>query len=410
MTNTERAAPRATIEFDHHSEIHASGPWPIWADLRSRCPVAWTESHGGFWVVSRHDDVQSALRDWETFSSVHETNGRFGGQAIPPYADRISFVEMDPPESTRYRRLVQGELSPRRVDGMRPFIHEVAAACLRARSTGGVIDLVADYVNQVPAKVILAMLGFSPEDWHLFAEPSHALNHATPGTAEHDQALRTLEAAGAVVARTVDARCQHPQDDLTSALAHAEIDGERVGRDDVVEMIYVLIMGGLETVTGTMGNALAYLDRNRAARQLLATEPERIPAACEEFLRFFTPSRAIARTLRTETELAGVRLRPGDRVLLGLGSGNHDETVFEDPEAVRLDRDCRRQLTFGSGVHRCPGDRLARVELQAVIEEALRLIPDYTIDHARTVPYRIMPMTTGFVTMPATFTPAGGSR
>lgn len=164
------------VKYDHHSAENAAKSWPILAGLRQKCPVAWTEAHGGYWVVSRHIDVIVALRNWPIFSSRHDhvdMQGGFGGQAIPPNPFRTSLAESDPPYSLTIRELLTPEFSATRIAANRAVIHRIAAECLEAVAEAGTVDLVADFVNQVPAKVTLALIGMEPDEWHRYA-PSYA--------------------------------------------------------------------------------------------------------------------------------------------------------------------------------------------------------------------------------------------
>jgi cytochrome P450 len=408
MTSDEKASH--LIAYDHHTEKFGTNPWPIWQEQRQTCPVGYSESHDGFWVVTRYQDIVNMLRDWKTFSSVHEPGTRFLGQSVPPYAGRISFVEMDPPASLNYRKLVQPELSATKVEAAKPMIRAKARTRLEKFVATGEADLVNDYANQVPARVILDLLGLDEEAWEIWAGPSHTLSHATNGTPEFEEAVRGMGAAIAFSEKSVDDRLADPRDDFLSRIVHGTVDGQQISRDESVEMLYVLIMGGLETVTGVMANAMYYLAQNRAARDALLSSPELITSASEEFLRYYSPTRGFARTTTEDAEVGGTHIGPEERVLMVIGSANHDEEIFEDAETIKLDRSPNKHLTFGSGVHRCPGDRLARAELQIVLEELLRAAPDYDVDFANTIPYPRQPMTTGFISMPATLRTSTSGR
>lgn len=394
-----------TIEYDHHSAQSAHDPWALLATMRGKCPVAWTESHDGYWVVSKHKDVTAALRNWQAFSSLHDDAAGFGGQAIPPNPFKTSFVETDPPYSLKFRELLTPEFSANRVATSRPVVSRTAAECIEAVVEKGHIDLVNDFVNQVPAKATLEIIGMDPEDWFRYALPMHEICHASPGTPQFQHAVDGLTASFDHVGEAVDARRAQPRDDIVSRVVNATVDGGPIERDVAVELIWTLIMGGLETVTGVMAYTLQYLSRNPEDKQRLIREPALIPTACDEFMRYFTPSRNLGRTVTEDVEFAGVRMRRGDRVLLSLAGSNHDEEVFDDPEKIVLDRTPNKHLVFGHGVHRCLGDRLAKAELEVIVEEVLDRIPDFTVIEAETFEYTSMPQTTGFVTMPAEFTP-----
>lgn len=405
---TETACPFNAVDFDHHSQEFASNTWVILRELRAQAPVAWSEHHGGFWVVTSYDEVMTALRDWQTFSSLHEepyATAKFGGQAIPPYPIQESMTEMDPPLSREYRMLIQHMFVPSRVEDLKPRVRQITRDCLQARLTEGSIDIIMDLVNQVPSKVVLEFLGLPVDDWPRHALPMHEVMHCIPGSPEHQAALEGFNGQRELISTYVDSRQQNPSGDVLSQVVNGSIGGKRIGRKEAIDLAWVLISAALETVTGVMAYALRYLDQDRAARQLLIDHPELMPVACEEFFRYFSPSRGIARTVTVDTVLGGQRLRAGDRVLLMLAGANHDEQVFEAAETIDITRAPNKHLTFGQGVHVCVGAAVARAELQIVLEEVLKTIPDYTIDPSSVEEYRFMPVTTGFATMSATFAP-----
>jgi cytochrome P450 len=396
------------VDFDHHSEAAATDAFAIYAELRKECPVSRSDAHGGFWAVADYADQQTVLRDHGTYSSRHDTPYReapFGGTQIPALPFRLSMVEMDPPDSTQLRRLVQKVLSRRTADSLEPRINEIIAACLAKRLDSGSIEFVDDLVNQVPARVILELSGLPAEDWKSFAGPQHEKNHTAPGTPEREAALAGLAAAEQRMRAEVRARRAHPQDDLISMLANSSVGGSQIAEDEAVDLLMTFISGGLGTVTGVMAHSLHYLSAHTAVRDALLADRSLVPAACEEFFRYFTPSRGIARTVTQDTVLSGQELKRGDRVLLLLGSANHDPKVFDDPETLDIRRAVNPHITFGVGVHRCAGAPLARTELRCLISKVLDLIPDYTIDIDQAVPYPRTPVTIGFESLPATFTP-----
>lgn len=192
---------------------------------------------------------------------------------------------------------------------------------------------------------------------------------------------------------------------LCPRVVNASVNGAPLGRDEAVKLIWTLVMGGLETVTGVMAYSLRYLSQNPVAKEQLLGDRNLIPTACDEFMRYFTPSRNLARTVSEDSVFCGVQMHKGDRVLLSLASANHDEEIFGNAEEIMIDRSPNKHLVFGHGVHRCFGDRLAKAELEIIVEEVLERIPDFEVIEAETVEYSAMPQTTGFVTMPARFTP-----
>lgn len=394
----------AEIEFDHHSPAYGAQWVDIYRDLRSRCPVARTDAHGGFFVVSRYDDVAAVARDDTTFSSLNDPASGRGGVTIPPARSQHVPIEMDPPEFLQYRRLLNPLFSPAASVRWRPSIERWAAVCVDEAIEKGAIDLVDDLAAAVPALFTCEFLGLPVEDWRRYAEPLHRIIYTPPGDG-HTALLADLGWIHDSVQELIARRRVEPADDVITHLTQAEVGGQPL-TDEVIGKICDLIMaGGFDTTTASAAAALHHLHRHRDDRQRLIDEPELLPSAVEEFLRFFSPTQALARTVAVPTEVAGVELVPGDRVLLAWASANHDETAFERPDEIVLDREPNRHLAFGVGAHRCLGSHVARAEITAMLRAVLTRIPDYEIDDAAAERYTTIGIVNGWITMPATFTP-----
>jgi cytochrome P450 len=269
----------------------------------------------------------------------------------------------------------------------------------------GTIDFVLDLANPVPGLATLQFLGLPLEDWEAYAGPMHAIVYTPPGSPEFAKAS---EDAFGIVLRLVEAveeRKREPRDDLITYLVNSEVDGEKLPDERVVEMCHLVIAGGVDTTTSLIACALDYLDQNRAARQRLIDDPALIPSACEEFLRYYSPTQALARTATRDVEIGGQLIRAGDRVLISWASADHDPTAFEHPDEIVLDRFPNRHAAFGLGAHRCLGSNFARAEFTIMLEQVLARMPDYTLDRAGTEHYESIGVVNGFVKMPATFTP-----
>ncbi len=390
--------------FDHHSPEYAENSTAINAELRARCPVAHTDAHGGFWVVTRYDDVLRVAKDDETFASGYEVNGVSPlGVTIPPAPVPHYPIEMDPPECTPYRKVLNPLFSPAVSESWRPRVEHWVDVCLDEVIESGTIDLVDDLANPIPALFTSEFLGLPLQDWREYAELMHAMIYTPP--AEQQPLLeRYFGLFGGIFGMIAD-RKTNPRDDAITALVQAKVNGEPMPDEMVASIINLVIVGGFDTTTGVAANALIHLADHPEQRQWLIDDPSRIPQACEEFLRVFTPQQALARTVTKPVILGGVELQPGERVLMSWASANHDETVFENPDEVVLDRFPNRHTTFGIGIHRCLGSHIARTELAVMIERVLQRLPDYTVDHANAQRYPTIGIVNGWITAPATFTP-----
>jgi len=217
--------------------------------------------------------------------------------------------------------------------------------------------------------------------------------------------VRYMEVLGRVFGIITERRANPEKDGLISTLVTAEIDGQPVPDEMVLSMVNLVMAGGFDTTTAVTANALIYLADNPEARQLLIDRPDMIPQACEEFLRYFTPQQGLARTVTKPVTIQGVDLQPNDRVLLSWASANQDDTAFERPDEVVLDRFPNRHTTFGIGIHRCLGSHIARIELATMVGRVLARMPDYQVDHGAAQRYPSIGIINGWINVPATFTP-----
>jgi cytochrome P450 len=405
---------RPVVDVDHTSPAYAEQVHAITRDLRSRCPVAFSEHHGGYWLLTDYDSCAQALRDETVFSSHHaaeEIDGiRYGGVNIPEAPYQNALVEMDPPEWNVFRRILNPVFAPPRVEELQPRIAEFTAQCIDEVIESGMIDFVLDLANPVPAMVTLLILGLPIDDWAKYAEPTHEVVYTRPGTPEFDKAVAGQQWMFETLYQEIVERRASPRDDVLTELVTAEIDGRTLTDEEIVSMLNTVINGGVDTTTSLLANAIEYLDRDRDTRQLLIDSPELLPSATEEFLRYFSPVQAFSRTVVQHAELAGQHLQRGDRVLLCFGSANRDDAQFPDPDTFVPDRFPNRHVAFGLGKHRCIGSTLARREFAIMLGQVLERMPDYEINRDRTERYPSIGIVNGYITMPGHFTPGRRSQ
>jgi cytochrome P450 len=414
VIDTEQVTDRPSITYDHHSPEHAAGAAALYAELRARCPIAWTERYGGFWVASAFEPCVRVAKDPERFRSDHDVDGtREGYQGITiPSLPNQRFIpsEADPPEFLEYRHLLQPWFSPGKVARWEGFVRDDVTARLDERVGSGAIDLVLDLANPVPAVVTLAFVGLPAADWERFADPIHASAYTPPGTPEKAAAIAGIGELAAVLRDVVRDRRATPRDDLATAVATAEIGGVLIEIDRAVDILQLVVAGGVDTTTALLANTFVWLSEHPDVRTRLVEEPERIPIAREEFLRYFTPTQATARTASVNVELGDVMIGAGERVLMSWAAANRDPAVFDSPEEVDIDRAPNPHLTFGAGPHRCLGIHFARMIIRVVLEEVLARIPDYVVDLDGAERYRTIGVINGWIKVPATFTPGGAPR
>jgi cytochrome P450 len=408
---------RPEVDFDHLSLEYAARAHELFRELRHGFPVAWTPHYGGFWVVSRYDDVATVLHDDATYSSRHleEEDGIvYQGILIPPRPSKHIPLEMDPPDFFNFRRALNPLFAPAVAEALKPRVLELTTACIDAHIESGAIDLVMELGVPVPAMITLEFVGLPLDDWQRFAHINHAAIYTPPTDPAFEQfrseQVRLREAFRDQVheerARRAAGEHSEQADGLIAQLLEARIDGRELTDDEVAGICNLALVGGIDTTTSTFACALHYLGEDRAARQALIDEPELLPSAIEEFIRFFAPVQTLARTVARDTVLGGQDLRRGDRLMVLLGSANHDERVFPRADSVELGRFPNRNFGFGVGIHRCLGSHIARAELTVMLGEVLRRMPDYEVSGGWKK-YPSIGFANGYIQLPVTFTSGG---
>lgn len=395
-------------QFDHHTEYFAQNWRDIYAGMRSSCPVAHTSAHDGFYVVTRHADVKRIMSEPENFACGRDLSFgdvTTGGVTIPINPVQMGMMETDPPLSQAYRRPLANLFTAKAIASYEPRMAEIVSWSVDRVIERGSLDFVDDLANPLPAMVSLDYFGLPLDKWETYATALHKAAYREKGSARAVMAL--LEDVRAVVADRRDSLGRREdREDVIDRLLTAEVNGAPLSFDEVVNQVFMLLNGGIDTSTALIASMFLYLSQHPDQRALLASDPSRIPLAVDEMLRYFTPGPTLARTVISPVALGDVSLQPGDRVLLALGSANNDEALFDQPDEVRLDREnAGKHLAFGHGLHRCLGAFLAPAEMRLLLEEVLRRLPDYEIDEAAAVHYPTIPLINGWIAMPATFTP-----
>jgi len=388
-----------TTDFDQDSAAFAADPWSKYDELRSTCPVAHTDAHGGFWVLSTYGDVVKVAKDDVTFSSVPTT--------VIPDSGVYNLIPLqsDPPDLQRYRAALAPFFTPQAMQEQEPRIRRFTTDCIDAFIGRGHCDLVTELANPVPSMTALEMIGFDPEDWHDFAGPLHQLSYFADGSAERNQALEDIARIDGRIETAISERRRQPRNDAITRLVEYETDGLAFTDLELHGLVKMLVFGGLDTTMASMSNALLYLAENPQQRQRLIDEPALIPGAIEELLRYEAPVHAFARKVMTDTEIGGQPIKAGEKVYMLWASANRDSDRFENPDDVDFERRPNRHLTFGVGGHRCLGAPLARLEMKIMLEEVLQRLPDFSIEPEGVRHPITVTIIWGRTSLPATFTP-----
>jgi len=396
-TAPEPAPPTASLV---NGEFWAGDPDPALAWMRRHDPVFWDEE-GGVWGVARHADVKEIERQPELFSNA--------GGIRPETGPIPQMIDMDDPEHAKRRKLVSRGFTPRSVRATEPAIRAACTEIIDAVADRGECDFVTDVAALLPMIMIGDALGVAPSDRQSLLTWSDDLLKGLTGFEDPELMARmtaAFESFTEYMGKVIPERREHPTDDLISTLVHAEVDGDRLEHDEIVHEALLILIGGDETTRHVISGGMYQLLRHPDQWRLLVEDPERIPVAVEEMLRWVTPIKNMARTVTRDTTYAGRDLETGQKMLMLYPSANRDEDVFEDPFRFDVTRQPNDHLAFGFGVHFCMGSNLARTELRVMFEEVLRRLPDLALVDEREPARRPANFVSGYESMPVRFSPA----
>jgi cytochrome P450 len=394
------------VSFDHTSAEHAADPVGGYRRLREIGPVVWTEAHGGYYVVTDYEHVFEAARTEQVFSSARSPAGGEGlATVIPKVPVHLHIpVELDPPRSRAYRKILNPMTSPAAIESLRPMIAAYTTWFIDQVIEAGECDFAS--VIGVPAVVTLDWLGMDPTPWRRYSSALHAVLANRAGSPEHTRAVEVdLPWITEQIRAAVRDRRDLPRDDLVSWIVAHEVDGHPISEDDAYSMVELLISGGVGTTASLVSQALVHLSQETEQRAQLRSEPALLERAVEEFLRAFSPTQALARTVTQPVELAGCPLRPGDRILLAWASANRDPAAFDNPDQVDIHRWPNRHAGFGIGVHRCAGSHLGRAMAREILGQVITRMPDYEVDLTALETYPSQGVNAGYQRIPARFSP-----
>ena len=406
----------AVVEFDHHSDEFNLNELAINAELRQKCPVAWNENYGGFWFLTSYDAVSHTARDGDTFAHKYEPDAADGvdyqgemGVPRPEGQPALGIGEIDGPYHQALRHALAPFFSPGAVQKMRPFMEQSAHWFLDQRIGDGQMDLVLDFAGPVPAILTMKLMGLPYENWQVYANLFHSVMAVPQDSPEYAEAIAQVPAMMEGVVEFAATRRAEARNDLTSFLIQFEFDGKRLDDAQLLNILWNLIAGGVDTTTSQTALTLLHLGTHPELREQLIEYPELHRTATDEFLRYFSVNQQLSRTVTRDIVLGGQRLRRNDRVIISWLAANHDEQEFERPDQIVLDRAPNRHVAFGLGPHRCIGSHLARLMSEVMVRAVLERIPDYQVDLGGVHEYLGNPSMTGLAKLPVTFTP-GESR
>lgn len=348
-----------------------------YARLRGQCPVAHSDAYGGFWALTKYEDVQKVFSAPETFiTSVQNVVPKvaFSGRRPP--------LHFDPPEHTPYRAALNPLLSDEKISRLAPAIRQCIRNELLPLLARGEGDVCGEFASLFQVKVFSLWMNLPPDLEAQLAEAGPAFVKAVE-SAQSDlmksTSLVLYDMARALVALR-KATPMDPENDPVSAFLATRTNGEPLPEEMVVGAIRQVLVVGIVAPMILMGNMVIHLARDKALQKTLRDQPERIPAALEEFLRLYTPYRGFARTAKHDVEIGGRSIKKDEAIALIMASANRDEDVFPDPDTFIFDRpNIKEHLAFGRGPHYCAGTNLARQELQIALDELLKNTRDFEI-------------------------------
>lgn len=356
---------------------YLADPYPAYRRLREIDPYH-TSLVTGQLVVSRYEDVDRILRDHKSFGNDF-TKGGTPRQMKTRSKLRKSMLSLDPPDHTRLRGLVSRAFTPRSVAEMEGFVRDTARDLLDAAADRSEFDLMSAFAGPLPTLVIARMIGVPSDDLPRFKEWSDRFARVLePIISEHErqQIFRTEKEFADYFAQVIEERRKEPRDDLVTRLVQAEDEGDRLTSDETKVMLRLLLVAGNETTTNLIGNGMLALLRHPDQLAQLREQPERIPAAVEELLRYDSPVQVDARTALHEMEIGGRRVKAGSRTALLIGGANHDPDRFDRPDELDVTRPDSGNISFGRGIHHCLGAPLARLEGRVALETLLERFAD----------------------------------
>lgn len=383
--------------FDYLSAALARDIHPTLARMRERCPVAYSDQYGGYWVVTRYEDVLRVAQDWETFSSelgVSVPETKMTMRAIPEH--------VDPPLHRAYKRLINAYFTPAAVAPYEAPTRALVTRLIDGFVERGKADFLTELARPFPGLAFFELVLHAPPDE--VAEVNDLATRASmPSNPDAAECWGRLQRwVEELAARR---RREPPQGDVVDAVLAAEIDGRPVNDEEVLGLLVLLILGGLETTAGALGQFMIRFCEEPAIPALLRRQPELVPAAVEELLRLEGSFVSIGRTARHDAEIAGHRIEEGDKVVVYWASANRDEDEFPDAATFDPHRARNRHITFGAGPHRCAGSNLARLNLRVAVGEVVRRLTDLEL----LTPARTLPFHSAFnrspLSVPISFTP-----
>ena len=385
MTDTRKPVESMLTDYDIFEPSFVANPYPGYSEIReSECPIARTERYEGSWLPTRYEDVVALAQEYEIFTSrgilvmpppPGQAEGAYGGVAAPP-------ITSDPPDHHWHRRLILPVFAPQAVAKYEQSTRDLCNALIDEFIDKGTADAAADYAQHIPVRVISNMLGV-PLDME------EQFTGWVRGVLEnmHDMELRKRSRLAIIeyfLAQVEDRKKNPRENDLISELMNTEVEGKKVPIEYVLGVCNLMLVAGIDTTWSAIGSVMWHMAQHPEHRKQLRENDALWPTAIEELLRVYAPV-TMARIVDRDIEFQGCPMKAGDRVLMAFPAANRDPRQFENPDEVILDREHNRHVAFGSGIHRCAGSNLARLEVRVALQTWLERIPEFELVDPATV-------------------------
>ncbi|GAA4752650.1 cytochrome P450 [Nocardioides endophyticus] len=373
MSDARRTAH--LVDLDNRRPELSQRLFETLGEMQAVQPVAWSDASGGFWALLKHADIVAASSDWEAFTVTE-------GIMIPPTGKSMPVIpaELDPPRHGGFRKLVLPHFTPRALSPWHEDIRRIVADGLKPIVDQGRGDVVTDFARPVPVLIICLVLGID-SDWNRIHDLGEEFMAAFADTAHPERGKAAAHRLEAFLGEEIAARRGEPVTDLLGLFVNAEVDGAPITDTEALGLVQLLVVAGHGTTVDAIGTMVHRLIVEQGLRDRLVADRALVPRMIDECLRLHAPVWNMARTVRNPTQVRGVDLLPGEKVMLAFGAGNHDPEKFADPFTFDLDRaGLSQHLTFGSGRHRCLGEGLARLEMQTVLDVLLDELSPLELD------------------------------
>lgn len=377
MTNATTDSRRSehAYSFDNTDTSLAPHLFDTLKDVQANQPVAWSDQVGGFWMLTKYEDITAAANDWETYSVAE-------GHTIPSTGKSVMLplAEVDPPEHSAWRKFLVPFFTPKNIEKWRPRIADIVAEAFSGLVENGHGDIVNEVAHRVPTSSISAILGFK-QDWNYISDITEEWMASAGDIANRQRAIDAAAAVEAVVKEEIALRRGKPVEDVLGEIMQGEVNGEKISEQELLGLCIVFIVAGHGTTVDGISNTVHRILVEPGLLEALQADRSILPNVIDESLRINPPVWNMGRTVHQDVELRGANLQVGEKVMLTFGAGNYDTDKFEDPEVFNPDREgVRGHLTFGYGRHRCIGENLAKLEMTLVMEYILDNLPHLELD------------------------------